>query len=70
MSMCVAACDKTAMVGSYAELPGMVSMAVHAVPDSLLFPFPFRMISNAFNHNAPRGIQAWPDARPTVRSWQ
>jgi hypothetical protein len=56
MSMRVATRDKTAMVGSFAELLGMVSMAVHAVPDSLLFPFPFRMIYNAFNHNAPRGM--------------
>ena len=44
MSMRVATCDKTAMVGSSAELVGMVSVAVHAVPDSLLFPFPLRMI--------------------------
>jgi hypothetical protein len=53
MSMRVGTCEKMAMAGSYAELPGMVPMAVHAVPHPLLFPFPFQMMSNFFNHNTP-----------------
>jgi hypothetical protein len=40
MSMCVAACDKTAMAGSYAELGGMVSVAMQTVPYTLVFPLP------------------------------
>jgi hypothetical protein len=40
MSMCVATCGKAAMAGSYAELPGMVSVAVQTVPYTLVFPLP------------------------------
>ena len=38
-----------------AELVGMVSVAVHAVPDSLLFPFPLRMIQR-LQPQCPRGM--------------
>ena len=40
MPVRLAACGTTAVVGSYAELCGMVSMAVQALPYALLFPFP------------------------------
>ena len=40
MPVRVAACGTTAVAGSYAELCGMVSMAMQALPDLLLFPFP------------------------------
>ena len=41
MSMRMEACGSEAMAGSRTELLGMVSMAMQAVPDSFLFPFPF-----------------------------
>jgi hypothetical protein len=41
MSVRVAPCGTTTMVRSSAVLLGMVSMAVQAVPDRLLFPLPF-----------------------------
>jgi hypothetical protein len=41
MSLQVAACNSQAMAGSCTELFRMVSMAVQAVPNSFLFPFPF-----------------------------
>jgi hypothetical protein len=50
MSMCVATCEKTAMSGSYAELGGMVSVAVQTVPNALLFPFP--LLRRAMTHAA------------------
>ena len=40
MPVRVAACGTTAVAGSDAELCGMVSMAMQALPDLLLFPLP------------------------------
>jgi hypothetical protein len=41
MSMHMATGDTTAMVGPYADLVGMVSVAVQTVPHSFVFSFPF-----------------------------
>jgi hypothetical protein len=38
--VCMATGGTSAVAGSYADLVGMVSMAVQTVPYSLLFPLP------------------------------
>jgi hypothetical protein len=51
MPVRVAACGATAVAGSDAELCGMVSVAMQALPDLLLFPLPIlNLLASAKTH--------------------